>query len=881
MNTHVLRTVAARSTLRAARSRQALSGADLELAEAQRKRRSSLLRLASFGTGVTLLTSSGKEPASGAAMLAAGYAISNGVDASSTQTNQVPDQIAAQSSPPGTPSSDVHTLDDAPSEGPRGGGGTLMESDTVTDTTHSQRAGGGGDNELLARISKRFEAQMAAQKEEMEQKLAAQKEEADEVQKKHTEKIRTLESTQQKLKQHEAREAAQTKKIQQHEAREAAQTKKIQQHEQKLQEYETKDAEHVKTIQEYEAKNAKQMKMLNDCLKPQREAQAKLQSEIQTLGAETKATEAKLSAAEKQLQGKPSAAIHVGVGEDGGQRDAVNTQGWVHGHDYSRCEAASCCSAKEALAQCLVKPEALGSGFDNDPGPYLSQDAGANSCSEGALVSGEEACKKAGAGAFRASVAISGYPKGCITTPSNKQYYYNQHSTGGARSSATPVCHEGYYLNDKASNDCSKGALVASEADCRKAAEALTGSTSLTVVSGSTDPKGCIHDPANGQFYHNTHPTGAAAGHVTPVCARNDTEYLNRIVNRRLARLEEQAKGLEERLEEQSDGCPYNLKKEDDASWCTESDCNAEWNKARGAYLACRWTCSAHCNPALPHAGYQGATYVPAATIADGHRHCDDKYTVMAQEKSTFAGKPLNRHKGMPIRVGVCGKCVSNEYSLHPAYASDGKILGVCRPLVEHDLYVEMDATCGTDGKNDDGSYCSGDPMPLKCQEFVKELGYIQGPNTKKHDFGKFKDGRLISSNDHGGSVEDRALAFTCGHVSITDFSSGVIHYLSATRAHGTVYRLVRGEIAECHSQRESNAHDLGCVNKQVVKSCHSKRVQMNPSNSYDSGADRGLTAAKAAWAALKPSIFEAGVDDDWIECDALALRKATSVGRL
>jgi len=100
-------------------------------------------------------------------------------------------------------------------------------------------------------------------------------------------------------------------------------------------------------------------------------------------------------------------------------------------------------------------------------------------------------------------------------------------------------------------------------------------------------------------------------------------------------------------------------------------------------------------------------------------------------------------------------------------------------------------------------------------------------------------------------SFDKRALAFTCAHVSITDTATEVA-YGSNGDTKGKVQRLVRGEIAECHSQRESNPHDLGCVNKQVVKSCHTQEVKWRASSKAE---------ASTAWDATKLSMFEVGVE--------------------
>ena len=158
---------------------------------------------------------------------------------------------------------EVHALDGGSSEG----SDTLMESMSGRDAATSVAQP--DVKELLARI-------------------AAMEEETEETKKK-------LASHMKKIQEHEAREAKHVKKIQEQESKEAAQTKKLQQ---------------------YEARDAKQVKMLTGCLKPERDEEAKIESEIQTLGAETKATEAKLSAAEMKHQAERSAAAtRPGVGE--------------------------------------------------------------------------------------------------------------------------------------------------------------------------------------------------------------------------------------------------------------------------------------------------------------------------------------------------------------------------------------------------------------------------------------------------------------------------------------------------------------------------------------------------------------------------------------
>ena len=108
-------------------------------------------------------------------------------------------------------------------------------------------------------------------------------------------------------------------------------------------------------------------------------------------------------------------------------------------------------------------------------------------------------------------------------------------------------------------------------------------------------------------------------------------------------------------------------------------------------------------------------------------------------------------------------------------------------------------------------------------------------------------DGVVRNEKKDNYSTDGRALAFTCAQVSVTDFASAPHEIVTpkGVSYHGKVYRLVRGDIAECHSQRESNAYDLACVNKALIKSCHMKKVDVLDSN-HDT-----------AWKQAKASLFE------------------------
>ena len=99
--------------------------------------------------------------------------------------------------------------------------------------------------------------------------------------------------------------------------------------------------------------------------------------------------------------------------------------------------------------------------------------------------------------------------------------------------------------------------------------------------------------------------------------------------------------------------------------------------------------------------------------------------------------------------------------------------------------------------------------------------------------------------------VEDRPVGFTCAQVTVVDFASDVPRTSSGTTpASGFVYRLVRGDVAECHSDLESVMR-MACINKAVIKSCSMMEVTMNASNTY---AD--IYAARAAWVVVQKEKF-------------------------
>lgn len=316
--------------------------------------------------------------------------------------------------------------------------------------------------------------------------------------------------------------------------------------------------------------------------------------------------------------------------------------------------------------------------------------------------------------------------------------------------------------------------------------------------------------------------------------------------------------------------CPYNLRIEDDAAWCTSKEnrnfcTDAKHEKYRDAQTQCRYTCNPECDPAVPHRGYLAPTYLPRGTVAPGHRFCADKYTIVPDTSDL-----LNRAAGIPTRSAVCGKCADQSFVLHPAFTSGGKIFGTCKPLVEHELYHEMDKMC----RNTTDTSCAVPyPLPLKCQEFVGGQGKAEWPTYPT---------KWDTDINEDKTVEGRPIAFTCAQVSTVEFSDELTWYgTQSAKAVGPVYRLVRGDLAECHSENEKDpAHlKMSCTNHGNVKSCHMKKLELKPSNQYDSRSE-----ALSEWESAKEAAFKEwkeGNATGWKPCDGLSLRKATSVARL
>ena len=85
-------------------------------------------------------------------------------------------------------------------------------------------------------------------------------------------------------------------------------------------------------------------------------------------------------------------------------------------------------------------------------------------------------------------------------------------------STPPPAKKSRYVAQDFGKNSCSQGTLVDTEAECKQAALALKGSSTLKYVgSWSYYPKGCLSG-SDGNWEFNTHSIGSARADESPVC---------------------------------------------------------------------------------------------------------------------------------------------------------------------------------------------------------------------------------------------------------------------------------------------------------------------------------------------------------------------------
>jgi hypothetical protein len=193
-----------------------------------------------------------------------------------------------------------------------------------------------------------------------------------------------------------------------------------------------------------------------------------------------------------------------------------------------------------------------------------------------------------------------------------------------------------------------------------------------------------------------------------------------------------------------------------------------------------------------------------------GHEHCKIRAKVRALDMA-MSQTP----------VAVCEECESKEYALHPTHIAGGIVYGRCRRLDQDPLWISASKVC-----NETSTLCHGNPMPLKCHE------YVDG-----HD----------KNNSHIPELKteySQSLAFTCARVYTTDFAPAGARVRNVTDANlptleisGKIYRVVQASISSCHTaspgwttskqKKRDHRRYLSCVNKKLVKSCHFRRLEV------------------------------------------------------
>jgi len=190
--------------------------------------------------------------------------------------------------------------------------------------------------------------------------------------------------------------------------------------------------------------------------------------------------------------------------------------------------------------------------------------------------------------------------------------------------------------------------------------------------------------------------------------------------------------------QKQAANCPLKIRAVDtDPVKCPELKPKCEENKIR---KKCPFTCF-KCDPSkLGFIKADEPVHLAGVSMDLGHANCADRYTV-----STMTGNKNNNHHGTSVRISVCGKCAPN-FLLHPAYATNGKVFGICKPINKHDLYRKAVKACPNGGRK-----CM--LLEAECYEFVG------GDGSMKKENGKI---RLTARDRPKLGV---AVAYTCARV--------------------------------------------------------------------------------------------------------------------
>lgn len=282
------------------------------------------------------------------------------------------------------------------------------------------------------------------------------------------------------------------------------------------------------------------------------------------------------------------------------------------------------------------------------------------------------------------------------------------------------------------------------------------------------------------------------------------------------------------------------------AAACEPGHPNYMW-----AVLNCKHKCNVGCSDpeVIPDRKLGAVNHIPLADVEQGHQFCEDKYTIL-----TLPGE--TRHFAVPEsrRVAVCGNCLSDQFLLHPAYASGGKVFGVCVPIEDDHLMRTLGKELAE--------------MPPKCLKFVGGHGmYIAPDGWGKHTHADSSSvtASYVIAKLIGEQIPTAGVAFTCVEVVKKKWFNEVQNLRVKGRWYyiALIFMALTRKIVECHSVDEKFATKpkLKCVNHKKVISCKSRRITLNQSGDAAAKVKEYVDAREAA--------FKDANSGSWSDCQA------------
>lgn len=163
------------------------------------------------------------------------------------------------------------------------------------------------------------------------------------------------------------------------------------------------------------------------------------------------------------------------------------------------------------------------------------------------------------------------------------------------------------------------------------------------------------------------------------------------------------------------------------------------------------------------------------------------------------------------------------------ALAIGGMSLGVCRPVEQHPLYVQMHDSCYSivaGPRHLQFKKCTSATMSPKCIEFVRGFGIVEQDADGKHSRPSPKTSHL-ADGDVRPKETAQAMAYTCAGVAVNDFLSDPF---CQSCNHGAdplkvrMYRVAVGKFNECHSTTQTISPglppQLECTERVELKFC-------------------------------------------------------------